>query len=132
MQGVHPDKDKRQQLDKNTGEVLDRDQLKDEVELGTYIEVEAYYDSRAKGNEGKGKIFYRFMLGKDTEFDYDAERNHHYKLTMNFLGNANDVDWHIRLSGGIGHVHPNPYFYRTFITTNLSFRSRSMAISPAT
>lgn len=110
MQGVHPDKDKRQQLDKNTGLVLDRDQLKDEVEYGTYIEVEAYYDSRAKGNEGKGRIIYRFMLGKDTEFDYDAERNHHYKLTMNFLGNANDVDWHIDYKEEPGMYIPNPYF----------------------
>ena len=35
------------------------------------------------------------MLGKDTKINYEAERNHHYRLTMNFNGNANDVDFHI-------------------------------------
>lgn len=68
---------------------------RDEKPYGTYIEVEAYYHSRAKGNEGQGKIKYRFMLGMDTFKDYNAYRNHHYKLTLNFRGNANDVDWHI-------------------------------------
>ena len=62
---------------------------------GTYIEVEAFYRSTAKGNEGRGKIVYRFMLGMDTFKDYNAYRNHHFKLTLNFRGNANDVDWHI-------------------------------------
>lgn len=68
---------------------------RDEKRYGTYIEVEAYYYSRAKGNEGQGTIKYRFMLGMDTKKDYNAYRNHHYKLTLNFRGNANDVDWHI-------------------------------------
>ena len=43
----------------------------------------------------EGEITYRFMLGKDTDTDYDAQRNYHYKLTMKFNGYANDVDWHI-------------------------------------
>lgn len=68
---------------------------RDEMPYGTYIEVEAYYRSTAKGNEGRGKIIYRFMLGMDTFKDYNAYRNHHFKLTLNFRGNANDVDWHI-------------------------------------
>lgn len=62
---------------------------------GTYVEVEAYYVSNAVGNVGHGRIIYRFMLGKDVITDYNAERNYHYKLTMKFNGNANDVDWHI-------------------------------------
>ena len=45
--------------------------------------------------EGEGEITYRFMLGKDAALDYNAERNHHYKLTLKFKGWANDVDWHI-------------------------------------
>lgn len=63
--------------------------------FGTYVEVEAYYVSNAVGNVGRGRIIYRFMLGKDIITDYNAERNYHYKLTLKFNGNANDVDWHI-------------------------------------
>lgn len=62
---------------------------------GTYVEVEAYYVSNAVNNVGRGRIIYRFMLGKDIITDYNAERNYHYKLTLKFNGNANDVDWHI-------------------------------------
>lgn len=62
---------------------------------GTYIEVDAYYVSNAAGNVGRGPIKYRFMLGKDIITDYNAERNYHYKLTLQFNGTANDVDWHI-------------------------------------
>lgn len=69
--------------------------FKDRVPLGTYVEVEAYYISSNPANPGKGTIKYRFMLGKDTSFDYDAQRNYHYKLTLGFKGWANDPDWHI-------------------------------------
>lgn len=79
---------------------------RDEKRYGTYIEVEAYYHSRAKGNEGQGRIKYRFMLGMDTQKDYNAYRNHHYKLTLNFRGNANDVDWHIDYK----QDHDNPIY----------------------
>lgn len=61
---------------------------------GSYIEVKAYYKS-GNEKEGEGEITYRFMLGKDAALDYNAERNHHYKLTLKFKGWANDVDWHI-------------------------------------
>lgn len=67
----------------------------DNMPYGTYIEVEAYYRSTTKGNEGMGTIKYRFQLGMDTFKDYNAFRNHHFKLILNFRGNANDVDWHI-------------------------------------
>ncbi|MDE6480955.1 MAG: hypothetical protein K2L45_11890 [Muribaculaceae bacterium] len=69
--------------------------FKDRVPLGTYVEVEAYYISSNPANPGEGTIKYRFMLGKDTSFDYDAQRNYHYKLTLGFNGWANDPDWHI-------------------------------------
>lgn len=68
---------------------------KDDKPFGTYIEVDAYYRSKNPKKPGSGIIKYRFMLGKDTERNYDAERNYHYKLTLNFKGYANDYDWHI-------------------------------------
>lgn len=68
---------------------------RDGKENGTYVEVDAYYVSNVLGNVGRGPIKYRFMLGKDIITDYNAERNYHYKLTLKFNGNANDVDWHI-------------------------------------
>lgn len=67
---------------------------KDAKKYGSYIEVKAYYKS-GNEKEGEGEITYRFMLGKDADLDYNAERNHHYKLTLMFKGWANDVDWHI-------------------------------------
>ena len=68
---------------------------RDGKKYGTYVEVDAYYVSNVLGNVGRGPIKYRFMLGKDIITDYNAERNYHYKLTLKFNGNANDVDWHI-------------------------------------
>lgn len=35
------------------------------------------------------------MLGKNITYNYDAERNYHYKLTLKFRGWANEADWHI-------------------------------------
>lgn len=72
---------------------------KDAKPYGTYIIVQAYYKSNdPTGKEGEGKITYRFMLGKDNHLDYNAERNHHYKLTLRFNHWANDVDWHIDIA----------------------------------
>ncbi|MDE6825265.1 MAG: hypothetical protein K2J18_00720, partial [Paramuribaculum sp.] len=68
---------------------------RDDVENGTYIEVEAYYVSDNEENPSRGPIRYRFMLGKDITYNYDAERNHHFKLTLGFNGWANQPDWHI-------------------------------------
>ncbi|MDE7375155.1 MAG: hypothetical protein K2M86_07555, partial [Odoribacter sp.] len=68
---------------------------KDDKPYGTYIEVKAYYISKNPEKMGMGEIVYRFMLGKDIETDFNAERNHHYKLTLKFKNYANDVDWHI-------------------------------------
>lgn len=73
----------------------DNEAWKDAKRYGSYIEVEAYYISNEAKRPGRGAIRYRFMLGKDTKLDYNAERNHHYKLTLNFNGYANDIDWHI-------------------------------------
>ncbi|MDE7408882.1 MAG: hypothetical protein K2N09_02550, partial [Muribaculaceae bacterium] len=85
---------------------------RDEKPYGTYIEVEAFYRSDVRGNEGKGKIIYRFQLGLDAFKDYNAFRNHHYKLTLNFRGNANDVDWHIDYQPeSENHIYvPHPFY----------------------
>lgn len=84
--------------------------LKDDVPFGTYIEVEAYYDSRMSNQPGQGKIIYRFMLGKDVVKNYNAQRNYHYKLTLMFNGYANDVDWHIEYKEEKEMIAPDPYY----------------------
>ncbi len=111
-------KDKRQ--DKDGNGVLDAPGLnddpnaefyKDQKPYGTYIEVKAYYSSNILGRVSNGDIIYRFMLGKNVTTDYNAERNHHYKLTLKFNKNANDVDWHIRYEEpDPGLEVPNPYY----------------------
>lgn len=110
MQGMgeaNTPSDKRQQVNVNINGPTYPDGVdpsnvawKDAKKYGSYIEVKAYYralnsDGTLNEKEGKGEITYRFMLGKDAEFDYNTERNYHYKLTMKFKGWANDVDWHI-------------------------------------
>ncbi|MCM1293756.1 MAG: hypothetical protein NC230_09295, partial [Bacteroides sp.] len=69
--------------------------FKDRVPYGTYVEVEAYYVSTNPQNVSEGSIKYRFMLGKDITYNYDAQRNYHFKLTLGFNGWANQPDWHI-------------------------------------
>ena len=111
-------KDKRQ--DKDGNGVLDAPGLndtpdakfyKDQKPYGTYIEVKAYYSSNILGRVSNGDIIYRFMLGKNVTTDYNAERNHHYKLTLKFNKNANDVDWHISYEEpDPGLEVPNPYY----------------------
>ena len=84
---------------------------KDAMRAGTYVEVRAFYESTAVGNEGRGNIVYRFMLGSNTDHNYDVERNHHYKLTLCFKGYANDYDWHIEYNNVEDPViMPNPYY----------------------
>lgn len=85
---------------------------KDEKRYGTYIEVKAYYVSVDNGeHSGQGNITYRFMLGKNTTTDYNATRNYHYKLTLQFNGYANDVDWHIEYEQEKRQIEaPNPYY----------------------
>ena len=92
------------------GNKPDDEGYRDGKPCGTYIEVEGYYISNTVANPGKGRIVYRFMLGKDTERDYNAERNFHYKFTLRFRGYANDVDWHIEYDEDKGIYAPNPYF----------------------
>ena len=85
-----PIRDKEEDADGNI-----TNDFKDRVPNGTYIEVEAYYISANPGKIGEGSIKYRFMLGKNVTYDYNAQRNYHFKLTLGFNGWANQPDWHI-------------------------------------
>lgn len=83
--------------------------FKDAKPYGTYIEVLAYYISDNPQELSRGYITYRFMLGKDTHLDFNAERNHHFKVTLCFNGYANDVDWHINFDQTAKIIGVNPY-----------------------
>lgn len=83
---------------------------KDDKLYGTYIEVKAYYQNTNGSTVSSGNIIYRFMLGMDTQCDYNAKRNYHYKLTLKFNGDANDVDWHIEYAETPGIYLPDPYY----------------------
>lgn len=118
MQGVHEDKDKRQKPDDvNKGFIEeDNEKWKDGVSCGTYIEVEAFYNSTREGNIGSGTIKYRFMLGQNITTDYNAERNHHYQITLKLKNNANDIDWHIEYKKQILEVtQPKVFDYRGMV-----------------
>lgn len=97
-----PWQDKRQDVSGNNKQVsypegvFDTDKAwKDGKEYGSYIEIRGYYENQGSTSPGRGDIIYRFMLGKNITDDFNAERNYHYQLTMNFNGNANDIDFHI-------------------------------------
>lgn len=104
------DADKDGEIDSPDSNNPDDPDYKDQKKFGTYIEVTAYYKSTNPERPGKGKIVYRFMLGKDVHTNYDAQRNYHYKLTLQFNGWANDVDWHIEFEPDPEMKLPNPYF----------------------
>lgn len=87
---------------------------KDTKKYGTYVVVHAHYKSD-KAGEGEGEIIYRFMLGKDTRLDYNAQRNYHYKLTLRFNGYANDVDWHIDYRRDPDKVRVQVPFYISYL-----------------
>lgn len=85
--------------------------FKDNMRNGSYVEVIGYYNGFNKeGDKTEGPIIYRFMLGKDTDKNYDAQRNYHYKLTLMLKGNANDTDWHIVYDQDPDIIIRNPYY----------------------
>lgn len=88
---------------------------KDNVSYGTYIEVEGFYISQNPSNQSSGPIKYRFMLGKNTTYNYDAQRNHHYKLTLKFKGYANQPEWHIDYEEEDPDIFPPEYFYVPYL-----------------
>ncbi len=98
---------------------------KDKRPFGTYIEVEAYYDSRNKDKISQGPIKYRFMLGKNTTYNYNAERNYHYKLTLKFRGWANEADWHISYNEYTPTlITPEPYYISYLYGQKMEFPAR--------
>lgn len=88
---------------------------KDKVPFGTFIEVEAYYLSQNSERPSSGSIRYRFMLGKNTTYNYNAERNHHYKLTLKFNGWANEPDWHIDYDEPDRTLYAPEHYYISYL-----------------
>ncbi len=97
---------------------LGKDDYRDNVPYGTFIEVEAYYRCDTIPISF-GKIRYRFMLGQDTEYNYNAARNHHYQVTLGFNGYANQPDWHIEYKVDPPVIYASevyiPYSYNTSV-----------------
>ena len=103
----------------------DGEDYKDTRLYGTYIEVEAFYDSRNKDKLTSGPIKYRFMLGKNVTYNYDAERNYHYKLTLKFRGWANEADWHISYREySPTLITPEPYYISYLYGQEMDFPAR--------
>lgn len=124
------------EMDESTGQVLTNENgnmktdFKDRVPYGTYIEVEGYYVSQNKEKLSKGPIKYRFMLGKNTTYNYDAERNYHYKLTLKFRGWANEADWHIVYDEVSPTIYvPDPYYISYLYGQSMTLPVRITGIS---
>lgn len=109
--------DKRQDWD-NIGHIVNKPgqpDYKDNVPCGTYIEVEGYYVSNHSPVISSGPIKYRFMLGQDEKFDYNAFRNRHYKVTLGFKGYANQADWHIEYIEEKPEIYMPAKYYVSYI-----------------
>lgn len=93
----------------NNGNLADG--WKDQMPYGTYVEVKGYYRcTRNDGSMSYGPITYRFMLGQDTEKDYNVFRNTHYRLTLCFKGYGNEADWHIVYNEPTGIYSMSPQY----------------------
>lgn len=106
---------------------------KDNVPYGTYIEVEGYYVSNNPANVTAGPIKYRFMLGQDVTYNYNAIRNHHYKLTLGFNGWANQPDWHIEYEEDTPDFFPPevyvPYLYNHSVNYPVKFNGKLIKLT---
>lgn len=92
-------------------QIGDKNSWKDGKPYGTYVQVHGHYRCTSfDGSVSAGPIVYRFMLGKDTDKDFDAERNTHYKLTLQLKGYGNDADWHIEYEHKRGILVASPQF----------------------
>lgn len=110
MQGDSDEPRDKEQFPDSDGLVVGTDEMKDNVPYGSYIEIEGYYISVSNQEVSQGRIWYRFMLGKDALKNFDVERNYHLKLTMCPRGNGNDVDWHIEYDRETGFEWKDPYY----------------------
>lgn len=104
---------------------------RDNVPYGTFIEVEGYYYC-GEAPVNYGPIRYRFMLGQDTKYNYNAIRNHHYKVTLCFNGYANQPDWHIEYNTEPPAVFtPDvyiPYTYNTSVNYPITFKGNLIGL----
>ena len=126
---------KVQEDNDNNGKPDDRndantDIQKDNKPYGTYVEVEAYYiDDNRPSN---GTVYYRFMLGKDAQTDYNAERNYHYRLTLRFKNTAIDPDWHVEYDETLG-IKVIPVYYVSYkYNQEFTMPVRAVGIDPNT
>lgn len=110
MQGVREGYNRAPIPNLSNGGVAEGYNEKDGVPYGTYIEVTAHHVSEVNSQSDEKDIKYRFMLGKNVTDNFDAERNYHYKLTLSFLGNANEYHWHIDYEHEEGFRVPNPWY----------------------
>lgn len=126
MQGdSEADKTNKEQYAGKDGYVVGADDMKDNMEYGSYIEVEGYYERQMLSNEkSQGTIIYRFMLGEDILKNFDVERNHHYKITMCPRGYGNDVDWHIEYEEKSGFEYKDPYYVSYLYNHDSTMRFR--------
>lgn len=109
MQGEGPDKSAV--ADENKDGLQDTPYIKGK-EFGTYIEVDAYYESTNPQRPGISNITYRFMLGQNVSTNYNAKRNCHYKLTLHFKGFADEPDWRIDYVTKFGVSQPYDVNYQ--------------------
>lgn len=98
----------------------DQPDYKDNIPYGSYIEVDAFYVSKHAPVISSGKIKYRFMLGLNTNADYNAFRNNHYKLTLKFKGYANQADWHIEYVEDAPEIYVPDKYYVSYIYNDKS------------
>ncbi len=110
MQGVKTGYNRAPVPDLNQGGVAEGYNEKDGVPYGTYVEVTTHHIYEDNNQSIEQEIKYRFMLGKNVTDNFDAERNYHYKLTLRFLGNANEYHWHIDYNREEGFKVPNPWY----------------------
>ncbi|MDE6266278.1 MAG: hypothetical protein K2M07_02880 [Muribaculaceae bacterium] len=110
MQGVREGYDRTPVPNLIQGGVAEGFNVKDGVPYGTFVEVTAHYVSEVNNQSREQDIKYRFMLGKNVTDNFDAERNYHYKLTLKFMGNANEYHWHIDYTREEGFKVPNPWY----------------------
>lgn len=124
MQGDGDEKNWKPQEPDPSGGVADSDDKKDNMEYGSYIEVECYYQLTSSTDTRKGRLIYRFMLGKDIKNNFDVERNYHYKVTMCPRGYGNDVDWHIEYMEKEHFEVKNPYYVSYLYNHDSTIRFR--------
>lgn len=110
MQGTRENYDRSPKPNLSEGGLAEGYNEKDGVPYGTYIEVSARHVVEEDGESHSKDIKYRFMIGKNATDNFDAERNHHYKLTLAFNGTSDEYHWHIDYTREEGFKVPNPWY----------------------